>query len=136
MSRILYIELPSGEESHPFCIEWECCLYCVPNRGLMSVRASILLVALFLQQLPPPFHTPWYRKGTRTIPIPDGHQLNVPEGFSVNVFADYLDHARFMALAPNGDVFLAEPNGNKITVLRDTDQDGTAETRYTFASGL
>jgi len=102
----------------------------------MLVRASILFLALFLQQLPPPFHTPWYRKGTRTIPIPDGHRLTLPEGFEVNVFADYLDHARFMSLAPNGDVFLAEPNGNKITVLRDTDKDGTAETRYIFATGL
>ena len=43
-----------------------------------------------------------------------------------------------MALAPNGDVFVAEPaRGNgKITVLRDADQDGVAETRETFASGL
>ena len=43
-----------------------------------------------------------------------------------------------MALAPNGDAFLAEPfrNAGKITVLRDTDKDGVAETRETFATGL
>lgn len=60
----------------------------------------------------------------------------VPQGFSVNVFADGLTHPRWMAVAPNGDVFLTEPNGGKVTVLRDTDHDGTAETRSTFITGL
>src|SRR6185436_1751820 len=47
--------------------------------------------------------------------------------------------ARFMALAPNGDVFLSEPvsrTAGKITVLRDSDHDGVAEIRDTFATGL
>jgi glucose/arabinose dehydrogenase len=70
--------------------------------------------------------------------MPDGHRLTVPPGFAVNVFAADLQFARFMALAPNGDVFLAEPvrNGGRITVLRDADHDGTAETRETFVAGL
>jgi glucose/arabinose dehydrogenase len=102
----------------------------------MSIRTSVLILAILLQQLPKPFDTPWYRKGTRTVPIPDGHKLNLPPGFNVNVFADNLQHARFMALAPNGDVFLAEPNGGKITVLRDADKNGTAEIRETFATQL
>jgi glucose/arabinose dehydrogenase len=73
------------------------------------------------------------------VAMPDGHQLTVPAGFAVNVFADKLLLARFMALAPNGDVFLSEPStgGNaKITVLRDADHDGVAEARFVFASGL
>jgi glucose/arabinose dehydrogenase len=71
--------------------------------------------------------------------MPEGHQLTVPAGFTVSVFADKLSLARFMALAPNGDVFLSEPAGRgmgKITILRDADKDGVAETRETFASGL
>jgi len=39
-------------------------------------------------------------------------------------------------VAPNGDVFLAESEANKITLLRDTDGDGIAETRVTFAEGF
>lgn len=104
----------------------------------MPIRASVLLLALAIQQLPPPFETPWYRKATRVVAMPDGHQLTVPAGFSVSVFADKLQFARFMALAPNGDVFLAEPSRDapRITMLRDADKDGVAETRQTFATGL
>lgn len=104
----------------------------------MAIRASVVVLALLLQQLPQPFHTPWFRKGTRVVAMPDGHQLTVPQGFMVNVFADKLQLPRFMALAPNGDVFLAEPlrDAARITVLRDADHDGVAETRETFATGL
>ena len=89
----------------------------------MSIRA-ILLLALVAQQLPAPFHTPWFRKATRVVAMPDGHQLTVPAGFTVNLFADKLQFARFMALAPNGDVFLAEPfrGDGRITVLHDADK--------------
>ena len=105
----------------------------------MPIRLWIVALAVVIQQLPAPFATPWFRKATRVVAMPDGHQLTVPAGFTVNVFAGDLPVARFMALAPNGDVFLAEPStgGNaKIAVLRDADHDGVAETRFVFASGL
>ena len=104
----------------------------------MTIRVGLVLSALAVQQLPPPFHTPWFRKATRVIDMPDGHRLTVPPGFRVNLFAGNLQFARFMALAPNGDVFLAEPSrgDGRITVLRDADRDGVAETRDTFAAGL
>lgn len=89
--------------------------------------------------LPAPFATPWYRKVTRVVTMPDGHQLTVPAGFTVTLFADHLQLARFMAVAPNGDVFLSEPvsrTAGRITILRDADHDGVAETRETFATGL
>jgi glucose/arabinose dehydrogenase len=90
------------------------------------------------QQLPPPFATPWYRKPTRVVAMPDGQQPRTPAGFIVNVFADKLQFPRFMTRAPNGDVILAEPlrGAAKITILRDADRDGVAETRATFADGL
>ena len=104
----------------------------------MSIRVAVIALTLLLQQLPPPFHSPWYRKPTRVVAMPETHQLTVPPGFVVNIFADKLQFARFMALAPNGDVFLAEPvrGAGMITILRDEDRDGTAESRYTFASNL
>jgi glucose/arabinose dehydrogenase len=104
----------------------------------MSYRAGVVLIALFVQQLLPPFHSPWFRKPTRVVAMPDGQQLRVPSGFTVNVFAGGLQFARFMALAPNGDVFLAEPvrGDARITILRDADKDGVAEIRQTFATGL
>ena len=104
----------------------------------MSLRVTLLVCALVAQQLPAPFATPWFRKPTRTVPMPDGHQLTVPAGFTVTPFADALQMPRFMALSSNGDVFVAEParNAATITLLRDADKDGVAEMRETFASGL
>jgi glucose/arabinose dehydrogenase len=66
------------------------------------------------------------------------HRLTVPAGFAVNVFADTLQMPRMMALAPNGDVFVSEPvrGQGAITILRDANRDGVAETRETFAAGL
>src|SRR5215831_12776041 len=100
------------------------------------VLAFVLLAAT--QSLPAPFATPWFRKPTRVVPMPAGARLNAPPGFAVNVFADTLQFPRFMALAPNGDVFLAEPQRGaaKITVLRDTDGDGVADHRETFATDV
>src|SRR5438445_9794924 len=103
----------------------------------MSLRASVLSLALILQLLPPPFDTPWFRKPTRVVEMPGGRRPSVPPGFTVSLFADHLQFARFMALAPNGDVFLAEParGAAAITILRDADKNGVAEVRHTFATG-
>jgi glucose/arabinose dehydrogenase len=103
-----------------------------------ALRATLLVLAALLLQLPPPFQTPWFRKPTRVVAMPDGHRLTVPAGFTVNVFARDLQFPRFMALAPNGDVFLSEPfrGAGRITILRDADGDGAAETREVFATGL
>jgi glucose/arabinose dehydrogenase len=104
--------------------------------------SSRLLAAVVLfaatQSLPAPFATPWFRKPTRVVAMPAGAQLKAPPGFAVNVYADNLQFPRFMALAPNGDVFVAEPQRGaaKITVLRDTDGDGVADRRETFATDV
>ena len=37
------------------------------------------------------------------------------------------DNARWLAVAPNGDVFLAEPTANKVTLLRDANGDGAVD---------
>lgn len=72
----------------------------------------------------------------RTVDRPSGAMPIVPDGFSVNLFADGLDHARWLALAPNGDVFLAQSQVGEITVLRDTDGDGTADLQSRYHRGL
>src|SRR6188768_2319724 len=110
---------------------------------MRTLIVVVLLVATQQAQptspLPQPFATPWFRKPTRVVAMPDGHRFTVPEGFTVSSFADQLPMARFMALAPNGDVFISQPvsrTAGVITVLRDADHDGVAEARFTFASGL
>jgi glucose/arabinose dehydrogenase len=71
----------------------------------------------------------------RTAKRPEDHLL-APAGFKVEVFADGLDSPRWLAVAPNGDVFLAEPNLGQITLLRDLNGDGRADLKRAFAIGF
>src|SRR5688572_11947835 len=86
-------------------------------------------------------------------------------GLAVNAFAMGLDHPRWLYVLPNGDVLVAEsnapprpedgkgikgwimkqmmkragagvPSANRISLLRDADGDGVAETKTTFLQGL
>lgn len=84
-------------------------------------------------------------------------------GLSVNAFAEELDHPRWLYVLPNGDVLVAEsnrqpaeggglrdwiagivldiagagvPSADRISLLRDTNGDGRAETRSIFLQGL
>lgn len=85
--------------------------------------------------LPKPGATQSASNPSRTI-ARNGAMPQVPAGFQVNVFAEGLANARWLAVAPNGDVFLAEPEAGRITLLRDANKDGVAEGRTTFVSGL
>jgi len=87
--------------------------------------------------LPAPFASKSVFRGSRVVPQPAGARLMVPKGFKINVFAegDFRD-PRWMALAPNGDVFLADARANAVIILRDKDKDGIAEERFTFVDGL
>jgi len=83
-------------------------------------------------------------------PFPAGGLPRVPEGFVVNRFATGLDSPRNVLVLPNGDVLAAEAKterkyddpqyrdkgANRITLLRDADGDGIAETRSVLIGGL
>jgi len=86
-----------------------------------------------------PYATPGVANESSSIPRPAGTMPEVPQGFQVSIFAENLTDARWMAVAPNGDIFVAEPPGGykagaggKITVLRDSNGDGKADQRFTF----
>jgi glucose/arabinose dehydrogenase len=96
---------------------------------------------------------------------PSGVTPMAAAGLAVNAYAAGLDHPRWLYVLPNGDVLVAESNGpprpdnaggikgwvmkllmkrvgggtpsaNRITLLRDADGDGVAETRTVFLAGL
>ncbi|MEZ2232244.1 sorbosone dehydrogenase family protein [Microcoleus sp.] len=83
--------------------------------------------------LPQPFATDSASKPPQVIPPPPSPVLRVPAGFVVNVFAENLDAPRWLALTPTGDVLVTETRQNRITLLRDTNGDGVAEVKQTFA---
>lgn len=104
-------------------------------------------------------------KIAKAIGWPDGAKPQAAPGLQVEAFARDLDHPRWLYVLPNGDVLVAEsdapakPEGNKglrgwvmkkvmaragsggqsanrITLLRDSDGDGTLEERSVFLEGL
>ena len=100
------------------------------------MSAIALMLVLAAQQLPEPFETPWNRAIPQIVEQPDGVRLSVPEGFEVNVFADGISSPCRMALAPNGDIFVASSGPGEIVILRDAQGDGVADLRETFATDL
>jgi len=86
-----------------------------------------------LDALPPAFETDSASNPAQVIPVPENAVLEVPQGFTVNVFADNLDSPRWLATTPTGDVLVTETPQNQIRLLRDTDGNGTADTSQIFA---
>jgi glucose/arabinose dehydrogenase len=86
--------------------------------------------------LPPPYATPADAQRSTKAEDPNLGKLQLPQGFQANLFASGLTDARWLQMAPNGDVLLAEAEAGKITLLRDANGDGTAEMKTTFADGF
>lgn len=63
-------------------------------------------------------------------------EVELPPGFAAQVFASGLQGPRFMALGPDGAVYVAERGAGQIVRLPDDDGDGTADGVEVFASGL
>ncbi|MEK6301703.1 MAG: sorbosone dehydrogenase family protein [Acidobacteriota bacterium] len=74
---------------------------------------------------------------SKVVPRPAGAELTLPAGFEISTFAEGdLQRPRWLAQAPNGDVFVAESEGNRISILRDSNRDGKVDERFVFATGL
>ncbi|HKT48251.1 MAG TPA: sorbosone dehydrogenase family protein [Candidatus Acidoferrales bacterium] len=86
--------------------------------------------------LPEPFATKSAGNGPESVKPPAGFLPTVPEGFKVNIFAADFKTPRWMAVAPNGDIFLAEMGADQVDILRDPEHTGGAREREVFATGL
>lgn len=86
--------------------------------------------------LPAPFATKSAGNGPSETKPPAGFLPTVPAGFQVNIFAKDLKRPRFMAVAPNGDIFVAETGGSQITILRDSQNSGGAQQTEVFVGKL
>lgn len=70
------------------------------------------------------------------VPAPAGFQPKLPPGFKVSVFATGFVGPRWLAVAPNGDVFVADSATREVIVLHGMSQKGEAEARAVFADHL
>ena len=106
------------------------------------------------KSLPKPFATKSTSNYSKVIGWKDGETPKAPEGFTVTKYADGFENPRWMYVLPNGDVLVAQSNSNysffkqigawiigaggsnnlkhsadRITLLRDTDNDGLPDKR-------
>jgi glucose/arabinose dehydrogenase len=90
-----------------------------------------------LADLPAPEVLTGPRNQSKVIPKPEGASLTLPPGFQISVYAEGdFRQPRGLLQAPNGDVFVSESQPNRITILRDSNNDGKVDQRFAFAAGL
>ncbi len=87
-------------------------------------------------KLPAPFETKSAGNGPDREKPPAGFLPTVPAGFRVNVFAADFKVPRWLAVAPNGDIFLADTRAGQVLVLRDPKNRGGAQEREVFVDGM
>src|SRR5467141_729480 len=86
-------------------------------------------------KLPAPFASKSAGNGPEKRTPPAGFLPTVPQGFRVNVFATNFKRPRWLTVAPNGHIFLADMGSGEIIVMRDPGQTGGAQVREVFVEG-
>ena len=85
--------------------------------------------------LPKPYATPDAKNGGKIVPRPEGAELHLPQGFHAEPYAENFENPRWISVAPNGDVFVAEAGAGRITLLRPG-SGAKPEKREIFAEEL
>src|SRR5258707_14318730 len=88
-----------------------CVLLCTP----VMLRAQITNGKK--PQLPPPYATKSAGNAPNKTKPPAGFLPTVPSGFRVNIFATNFKVPRWLAVAPNGDIFVADLRAGDILIL-------------------
>lgn len=87
-------------------------------------------------KLPAPFQTKSAGNGPDRTKAPAGFLPTVPQGFHINIFASNFKRPRWLTVAPNGDIFLADTGAGEILVMRDPKNTGGAQEREVFVDGM
>ncbi len=108
-----------------------------------SPSDSLTGYGISVRELPEPYKTESAGKSNEgeVIGWEAGKTPKAPQGFTVTAFADSLENPRNIYVAPNNDIFIAESDkeeksANRITLLRDTDDDGQPDMQEVFMTGL
>ena len=138
-------------------LAWACSQKKEANQAGTTVQTTSTTLTL-----PAPYITKSAKNFSNVIGWPDGETPKAPAGFMVTEYARDLKSPRWLYVAPNGDLFVAESNterkgaknavinavtgrdkserndasANRITLLRDTNNDGKPDLRETFLTGL
>ncbi len=138
---------------------------CNSNPATSSVKDSVfkdnIAGSIDSVPLPAPYATKSVKNFSKVLGWVPGKMPVAPQGFTVTKFSDGLNNPRSIYVAPNGDIFIAESNtelkgvkkvaadisgksksqrlgnsANRITLLRDKNNDGIPETKTIFLAGL
>ena len=108
-------------------------LYALATAAAIAADQPGQRFTISVNGLPKPYATPGVANPSQRVARPEGVLPQVPAGFKIEVYASGLSNPRWMAVAPNGDVFLAEPAAGRITLLHDA---GGKIVASTFADGF
>ena len=136
-------------------------LFVVTIGGSFAAFAATDTIVSGIDSLPPPFKTKSTQNYSKVVGWAGGETPVAPTGFTVTLFADKLTHPRWIYVADNGDVFVAESNtilkgvvklvaklsrkiktqhygesANRIIMFRDRNNDAIFEKRFVFAENL
>jgi glucose/arabinose dehydrogenase len=83
--------------------------------------------------LPAPFATKSAGNGPDSAKPPAGFLPTAPMGFQVSIYAKDFKVPRFMTVAPNGDIFVADTGAGQVVILRDPEHGGGTPQKEIFA---
>src|SRR5262245_47367195 len=69
-------------------------------------------------KLPAPGATPSANNRPRVIPKPADAQLKVPDGFTIELFAEGFERPRYMTLGPSNEILLSDSNSGIVYILQ------------------
>ena len=62
--------------------------------------------------------------------------IRLPDGFSIDIYADNITNARSMAISPSGTIFVGNRRGDNVFAIRDEDGDNKAEKKWIITNKL
>jgi glucose/arabinose dehydrogenase len=86
--------------------------------------------------LPAPYATRSSNNHPSVVSMPAGAKLSLPPGFHIESFATGLEGPRKMLLAPNGDIFVTEIRGGRVSVIHPAADGRRAARIDVFARDL
>jgi glucose/arabinose dehydrogenase len=89
-----------------------------------------------VEDLPKPYATNSSGNPPKIVPRPADAWPKAPPGFKVELYAEGLTNPRIIHTAPNGDIFVAETEANRIRLFRGMTKDGKPESSQIFAADL
>ena len=99
----------------------------------MIFQIALVLSILIACQPKTAVHTQLPGTSSSALPL---HQIRLPDGFQISVYAEGVKNARSMSRSPNGTLFVGTRSEGNVYALQDTDGDHKIDRKYTLISRM